>query len=154
MAYSMLRRTWGRAAGGMSWASSTATTRTVGPCVLGDRVEGGGEVRGANVEVLTPGSDGAENAADAEIAGICVGESDVEGDHVALDGEVRVLPCGEGFDGEVAGLRGRRNGVELLADLGGLLALAGFSGGAGRGRSVGAGVACGKAEGGQKESGG
>ena len=86
------------------------------PCGGGDGVERGGEVSGADVEVLAAGAGGAEDAAVAEIGGVGVRDGDVEGDHGALDGEVRVLPGGEGFDGEIAGFRGRGDLGELLAD--------------------------------------
>jgi len=97
----------------------------VGPGGLGDGVERGGQVGGADVEVLAAGSDGTKQAADPEVGGVGVGDGNVEGDHGALDGEVRVLPYGEGADGHVAAFGGERDLLEVGADGVGLAVLGG-----------------------------
>ena len=86
----------------------------VGPRALRDGVESGGEFAEPYVQVLPPCAQGPQHGSLSQSGGVCVCGDDVQRDHAALDGQVGVLPGGEAFYGHVAGLRGRRDELELL----------------------------------------
>src|SRR5215469_18231235 len=104
----------GAVGGGDSVGFFDGDDSSIGPCTFGDCVERSGKIAEADVEVTAAGSNGPEKATFAQAAGVGGGEHYVQGDHVALHGEVGVLPGLEAVNGGVAGLGGWRDEVELL----------------------------------------
>ena len=100
----------------------------VGPGVFGNGIESGGKVGDAHVQVATARTDGAEHSADAEVAGVAVGDDYVQCCHCSLHGDVGILPEVEALYGHVAGLRRGRDQLHLLTGEVCLLLLLGCQG--------------------------
>ena len=86
----------------------------IGPGVLGDGVECGGQVGDAHVQIAAASADGPQHPAYAKVAGVTVGDDHVQRCHFALHGEVGILPEIEALHGHVTGLRRGRNQLHLL----------------------------------------
>jgi len=88
----------------------------IGPGVLRDCIQGGWEIGGADVQILTACSNGPQHAPYAEAGGVGIGNRNVQRHHGALNRKVGILPDRERVDGQVPALGGERNLRQILPD--------------------------------------